>query len=178
MTLLYDVNTVPTTGSKAGFQLKTLMKSAGWVVKSSGDGLSAFSSSTDILTSGNSGANGLGNSNAWFRIQSPLLKEFVFQVSSDTAWKIKYSAQSLFTGGSPSATVFPTAADEQYLLGTSGGFATWFNTNNGYRYYMCANNSDGYGVFATGLNVGNTSSSGSTGSFLYDPMQAGSYNLS
>jgi hypothetical protein len=116
--------TVP-TGAAAMFMLKALLKRAGWSVIKSGDGLSAYSSSADIITSASSGANGMDNPRAWFVVQMPSSgRAFCIQRNTSSgadtgkSWRIKYSKSAGFTTGSPSATVVPsTGGDEQVLLG-------------------------------------------------------------
>lgn len=159
MSFLFDVNNAAMTGAQAIFNLKELLKSAGWVVKSSGDGGSIVSTTTDIINSGSSGANGLANTNAWFRIQMSTIdsvnREFIFQRgSSNLLWTIKYSYSVGFTGGSITATSAPTATDSQTLLNAS----TLFPADSGYRWNAAAGgSSDGYafwsGVFPIGGGV-------------------------
>lgn len=107
---------------EANFQMKEHLKGAGWIVKASGDGLTAFSSTGDVITSGGSGAGGMLNTRAWWRVQSPdLQREFTFQListaSNDTQFRIKYSVSAGFTGGTPDADETPSATDEKLLLG-------------------------------------------------------------
>ena len=66
MAFVFDVNESPATYAVAMFQFKTLMKTAGWTVPRSSDGLT-FNSSGDQITSGSSGANGMNNNNAWLQ---------------------------------------------------------------------------------------------------------------
>ena len=109
----------------AAFFLKEHLKANGHTVKSSGDGLSAYSATGDILTGINSGANGFGNKKAWFRIQDPNGREFTLQQATTLfsigtrlcAFRIKYSRAAGFTGGSPSSTQTPSATDEGIVAG-------------------------------------------------------------
>lgn len=125
MAFQFDVNgSIPGTGAAMLFRMKALLKLVGWTVKASGDGLSSFSSSGDIITSGGTGAGGFANTAAWFRIQQPGAngREFTFQEAGDAttySCRIKYSGGpgTGFTGGSPSATQTPTASDEQIIFG-------------------------------------------------------------
>lgn len=77
------------TGSQAIFNLKELLKSAGYQVLSSSDG-TTYNSTGDQISSGSSGANGMANNRAWFRIRSvDGINEWVFQRdSSNTSWRI------------------------------------------------------------------------------------------
>lgn len=158
------------------YRFKELLKTAGWVVKSSGDGLAAFSSTTDVITSGSSGAGGLNNTSAWFRIQSPAgggTREFTIQRNSSTqVWTIKYSFSAGFTGGSPSSTVLGTATDSQTLFNA----ATMFLGDNLFRWNAAADNASPYGFFMFCHIVGGHSLGGyPTGAFVMDPMAAGTF---
>ena len=103
-------------GDEVMFHLKELLKSVGWSVLSSSDG-TTYNSSGDQISHSGSGANGYGNTSAWFRIQDPgALREYVFQRGSSSLYlKWMYSASDKFTGGTPNATTPPTATDEQGL---------------------------------------------------------------
>lgn len=181
MSLLYSVNTTRGAGTIALFRLKQLMKSAGWTVPRSGDGLTYFPSS-DGITSGNSGAGGLQNTNAWFVIQMPLAnsvnRQFMFQmtgyspgVNGSTSVTIKYSYSAGFTGGSPSATIAPTATDGYTLLNNSALFAGEF----AFRMVAAADNVAPYGVYMGSYTVGGANQC--QGAFLVDPMISGTFNV-
>jgi hypothetical protein len=176
MSYVFDVNNDSMTGAQAMYKFKELLKTAGWVVKSSGDGLSAFSSTTDIITSGSSGANGFANSNAWVRLQSPAgagSREFLVQRSSfNTLWTIKYSYSIGFSAGSPSATVLPTATDSQTLLSASSLFVT----DSTYRFNAAADNAAPYGFWMGCFLLGGESNfNPSGGAWMMDPLLTGSY---
>jgi hypothetical protein len=139
----WDVNEKPANHRACVYQLITTLVAAGWVIKSSGDGLSAFSSSTTVFTNGAaSGANGWNNGSgttySWARLADPGAtgRELLFATNSATAGQITV-LESIngtgFTGGSPSATVAPTAADSVALIGAAGanGGATWTNGTSG-----------------------------------------------
>lgn len=104
-------NLAQSTVQQGLFTLKQLLKSVGWVVTASGDGLALFSTSGDVITSGVTGAGGLQNLNAWFAIRSPDgLNAFSFQNGSGSAsgdaWRVRWSPGGIFsTGGTPSATI-------------------------------------------------------------------------
>jgi hypothetical protein len=129
----YILNQVPALYGNAGMLLFTMLTGAGWVCKASGDGLSAFSSTTSVFSAGNTGApgaNAFGQNQAWFRIQDPGgTRELVFQRNSTGGMRIKYSPSAHFTGGSPSATQTPSATDEQYIAGGSTDAAPTFYAN-------------------------------------------------
>lgn len=113
-----DVQIATKTIGNVMFAEKELFVLAGQIVASSGDGLAAFGASSDVIASGSSGANGFNNDLAWVRIQLKNGREIIYQmisIASGTA-RIKY-ATTPFTGGAPSATQVPSAADEVIALG-------------------------------------------------------------
>lgn len=146
MAKVYSVNTTPATGSATMFDIKETLKSAGWTVSSSSDG-TTYNASGDQITHAGSGAGGMANSRAWFRIQDPGgRREYCIQksTSDNIAWRIKYSASQRFVAGSPDATVTPSASDEGILLGAgsdaSPTFASLFSTDNSYKSHIVAMN--------------------------------------
>jgi hypothetical protein len=101
------------------FQFKQFAKQNGWSASSSGDGLSAYSPvyTLDVLSSSGSGANGFGNSNAWFSISHLQGGHFCFQRgSSDSQFRVKYSPSVGFSSGAASNKV-GSASDEKIILG-------------------------------------------------------------
>lgn len=143
------VNLTHTSGAETIFILKRLLKNEGWTVLSSSDG-STYNSSGDQITSSGSGAGGMDNSDAWFRIEDPLsVREYVFQRgTSSYIWKWIYSASDGFTGGSPDATTIPTATDEQGLARTLTTFQTMFPTSGSWRAHIAAQDAAHNGVYA------------------------------
>ncbi len=140
-----SVNNRPTTGPIAMFEILTNFLAAGWTCKASGDGLSAYSSTGSVFSNGGaSGANGLANNYAWFRIQDPGAgREFVVERgTTNLNWGIKYSLSAHFTTGGSSTTV-PTATDEVPVLGNitgtggSGGtYVQLWGSDNSYVLHM------------------------------------------
>lgn len=134
----------PTRGAQVLYAQKELLKSAGWII-TSGDGLSAYTGTTDVITHNGSGAGGADNARSWFRARQPtavngIRKEFCQQLvtassQGASAFRIKFSPSSGFVTGSPSANTVPTAADQMVLFGNSGtdatptGAAGWVSTN-------------------------------------------------
>ncbi len=123
MAYQFDVNgTIPGTGAACLFRMKTLLKTMGWTVKSSSDG-TTYNSTGDQITQGGTGAGGMANNAAWFRIQQPGAngREFTVQGQGVNTYlaRIKYSGgpSTGFTGGSPGATQTPSATDEKIILG-------------------------------------------------------------
>lgn len=149
MSFVFDVNNAAMTGATAMFKLKELLKTAGWTTASSGDGLSAFSSSSDIISSGNSGANGFANTSAWVVMQMPsansVNRQLMFQRgTTNLIWTIKYSYSTHFTGGVPSATVPGAATDSQTLFNN----VTLFPADSSYRFNAGADNATPYGYWS------------------------------
>lgn len=142
------------SGDQQNYYLKTQLVARGWTVKSSSDA-TTYNSSGDQISGFASGANGLANASAWFRIQCPSMggatKELTFQRSSATNWRIKYSYSAGFTGGTPGATQTPSATDEQILLG--GGtdaaptYAALYSGTNKYGFITCGDSSEGYSFY-------------------------------
>jgi hypothetical protein len=180
MTFIFDVNNGPITGDQAMFKLKTLLKTAGWTVPSSSDGLTVFPSSDGIVGNG-SGAGQIGNSLSWFRIKQPTAvglyqRELLIQRSSfgGTGWMVRYSLTG-FTGGSPTATVPPSAADQQpWLIGLDFPTAL-YDTDNTYRFNAGADNAPPYGFWSCCYALTSPSHFASGGGLVMDPMKAGSY---
>jgi hypothetical protein len=192
MAYTFNTNQTPATCAEAVYNLKTLLKLVGWTVKKSSDG-TTYNSTGDQISSGASGANGMNNARAWFVIQEPgtVPRQFCLQrqntvgVNTSYQWRVKYSRYAGFTGGSPAATVTPSATDEQILLGAgtdaSPTFAALFatSTDGGLRHNLVANYADGY-EFASFAWV-NTSAIPTHGFFLdplTDPAAADGYALS
>jgi uncharacterized protein YneR len=175
VTFIFTKNLSRVTGADGWYQLKELLKTAGWVVKSSGDGLSAFSSTTDIITSGSSGAGGMNNSNAWYRIQMPIAngvhREFTIQRGgSSISATIKYSFSTNFTSGAPNSTTTPTASDEVSVFSGS----VW-SSDNTYHINIGADNAAPYGFWMAIISNANVNGTSASGGFVLDPMAAGSY---
>lgn len=169
MTFSFSTNQTPATGAAFLYRLKTLLKSVGWTVKSSSDG-TTYNSSGDQISSESSGANGMANALAWFRIQCPtkdsVTREFTFQIQTGagTGWRIKYSYSAGFTGGSPGATQTPSATDEKIPTGSGGGtdasptFGTICTTGATNAQYCAGDVNEGYSFYASQSSAGTLSS--------------------
>ncbi len=104
------------------YELKELMVSAGHAVTSSGTGFSGtgsgvYNATGDAISS----AALLDNQHAWFRIEGPGGREWCFQgqgSSYGNVWRVKVSTAAGFSGGAPSASRTPSAADEQIIWGS------------------------------------------------------------
>ena len=171
MTRLFTINQTPATCAVAMYLLKTRLRNAGWTVPRASDG-STYNSSGDQITHGGSGAAGMDNAKAWFVIQMPGAsgRQFCLQRQTTTGantsyrWRVKYSKGAGFSGGSPSATVTPSATDEQVLLGAGTDAAPSFDalfqiaTDGLLRFNCMADNASPYGflAWAWGNTTGNT----------------------
>jgi len=161
-------------GAEVMFALRQLLVSVGWVVLADSDG-TTYSGTGVQITHASSGANGMNNSRAWFRIQDPAgVREFCIQrgTAGNTAWWIKYSALDRFTTGGD-ATNMPTATDQQNVGGGSSVVgATIFATANTYQYHLGADDAAPYTFYAFAA-VDTTAVT--AGAFFMDAMVAGSY---
>src|SRR5688500_12752572 len=96
------------------FLVKEVLKSSGWTIPASSDGLT-YNSSGDQITHAGSGAGGHQNTRAWWRARDPNgRREITVQyvgISGSLTWRTKFSELSRFVLGSPAATVTPSAAD-------------------------------------------------------------------
>lgn len=185
MAFSFDVNgVIPGTGAVMLFRMKTLLKSVGWTVPSSSDGIT-FNSSGDQITTGGTGAGGFANANAWFRIKQPGAngREFTFQEAGGATTyqaRIKYSGGpgTGFTGGSPSATQTPSATDEQIFLGggtdAAPSYSQFLDTpESNQRFNMIASDTaQGY-VWLWWTNVAGTNAARS--GMLFDVMLPGTF---
>lgn len=170
---LVEINgTSPTTGGMAFWELIQMWVAAGASVLADSDG-TTYDADGGQVTSGGSGAGGLGNTSAWVRVQFPGGREVTIQRGSNNqSWRIKYSAQAYFTGGTPSASQTPTAADQAIRCGggtdASPTFVTLLPTDASYKLYGCADSSSGAWWWAGALTSNGTQSSG----MILDPLTA------
>jgi len=153
MALQTDVNNLPTTGSECIFILKELLKTAGYTVPASSDG-TTYNAAGDQITVAGSGAGGMDNNRAWFRIQDPAgEREWTFQRATTLhyQWRVKYSALDGFTGGSPGITETPSATDEAILFGggtdASPTFPQMFNVTPGRWHVIAEDAANARGVY-------------------------------
>lgn len=136
MAFTFSTNQIPATCAACIFLFKSTLKTAGWTVPSSSDG-TTYNASGDQITTNTTGAGGMNNNFAWFILSQPITdgyqRHIAIQVNNVTAKnnvKIKLSWTG-FNTGSPNATTMPTAADEQYIFGTSGAFAAFLDSTEG-----------------------------------------------
>jgi hypothetical protein len=179
MAFTFSVNNRPSTGGYAMYMTLANFIAAGWTVKSSSDG-TTYNSTGNQITSGASGANGMANNYAWFRIQDPGgVREFVVQRGTiNLTWAAKYSVAAKFVTGSPTATQVPTATDEVSLYGNilgnggSGGtFPSFFATDGEYTLHMGMGDSSIHYAFWMAAVQLATSDSLTVGSWFMDYVQ-------
>ncbi len=185
MAYVFSTGNTPLTGSVAIWtlidKLTNPVGGAGWIVKADSDG-STYNATGGQVTSGGSGAHGLGNSNAWVRVQAPTVgsntRELTFQRgTTDLLWRIKYSANTHFTGGTPGISQTASSTDEVFMSGggtdASPTFTTLFSTNNTYRWHVGAGGAtDGYSFYAYSLTSLSTSIQNT---IALDVLKAGTY---
>jgi len=142
----FSVNQTPSTGSVAMFTFISALTTAGWSKVRDSDG-TTYSPSGAQVTSGAAGGNGLANNNAWVVLQAPVVGSNTRSIciqrgTTNIAWRVKYSANSQFVGGSPSAAQVPSATDEAIMMGAgSDASPTYFNylqTDGTYRFHVVA----------------------------------------
>lgn len=129
-------NFEPLTDGHAIWKMKEELVADGWVVRSSGTGTGGvYGAASDVHAPGGPYVNTLDLATAWFCIRQPVAasprREFVFFRPNTThgVWRIYYSSDGTgFTGGTPSATVAPTATDAPGGVSLVGQM---FNGNSG-----------------------------------------------
>lgn len=146
MAFTFSVNQTPSTGSVAMYTFISALTTAGWSKIRDSDA-STYSSSGTQVTSGAGGTNGLGNTNAWVVLRAPIVGSNTRSIciqrgTTDLLWRIKYSANAGFTGGTPSASQVPSATDEAVICGSGTdaspvGYAI-LGTNTSYRMHVVA----------------------------------------
>jgi hypothetical protein len=191
MAYTFSIANTPASGAVAMYLIKTTLVTAGWAVVADSDG-STYNATGGQVTTGAAGAGGLGNANAWIRLQAPTVgsntREITIQransgvvATDDRAWRIKYSANAHFTGGSPGVSQTGSATDEVFILGggtdASPTFtASWFAANGGYRWHIAAGGAtELYSFYAIALTSATTTQQNA---MFLDVMAAGSYSSS
>ncbi len=123
-------HTSVSTPGAAFYAMKEHLKSAGWEVIGSGDGLALYSATGDILTTGASGAAGCNNARAWVRLRDPrgaggrevtvqIISTSVGTAAGDSQFRIRdVPAGGTFDSGVPTYQTTPVATgDEQSVIG-------------------------------------------------------------
>jgi hypothetical protein len=170
------VKTLPANYPTFMWDFKEGLKSAGCIHWASGTGSGGTFTTTpgdvnDVLTAGSKFAN----TGAWWQGRWPDGRQISIQRGSDAStWRVIYSPGLTFSGGSPSATVAPTAADAQYVVGDASNYWYMFSTSGVGTTRLKAMYQDAapYGFWLLGHPSG--------GGFGYtelfkDPLAAGSY---
>lgn len=141
------VSITPTTmgtaaGARSFYDLKEGLKSLGWTVASSGDGLGLYSAVGDIITVRGNGAGGVNN-RAWVLLiphtPSITYAGITVQITDGAVddsvavidFRTKFSATAGFTGGAPDFETTPSATDELVLGGGSDAAPTGLTAWNG-----------------------------------------------
>lgn len=169
----------PSTGDAAMRALKDFWVASGaWEAVASGDGASAYGAASDIITA-DSGANSFANytgggvANAWWRgrVVGTTAEVLITRGSASTTWWIRYSLLG-FSGGSPSATVPPTATDQQNVRGTALTGTQLLPADGSYQLSCCVDSTTKY----SGASVRLTGGTPSAQSVLARvPLQANTY---
>lgn len=121
--------TSPANGTTAVHTILTQLLAAGWLVKAWSDGttlVSGVSLSSNPYGSASSGAGNIGNTSAWFRVQSAdASREWLFQRgASETSWTVSRTIGGTpFTGGTPNATTAGTSAAATALFSAAPLFS-------------------------------------------------------
>ena len=169
----------PSTGDAAMRAAKDFWVASGrWEVAASGDGDALYNASGDVIVA-DSGAGSFANytvstKNSWCRLRMVgTSREFlIVRGSASTAWWIRYSLTG-FSGGSPSATVAPTATDQQNVFGTAITGTALFPANGTYQVSLCAENADPSYAMASWRLTGGTPTA--QGLFGLCPLKTGTY---
>lgn len=152
MAYQFTVNQAPADGALGMWSFISLLISSGWTKTQDSDGTTYSNTGTQV-TGGNSGANGLNNLRAWVVLQSPAgasSRQICIQSTFNNGlyWRIKYSRQAGFTGGSPDAQTVPSATDEAVVYGSgsdaSPGTTQYFGQNTTYYMQLLADNASPY----------------------------------
>lgn len=185
------VNRLAGTPPAFWFNWIQVLLGAGWVHRGSGTGTSGTfqgpvgADNTNIqITNEGTGAGGIDRNNAWIVLEDPGgRRQFMLhRGTSTTQWRMYYSALDKFTGtgfGAVSATVPPSATDQQQMIGTGGSFTgASFATAGTYVHHCVA-----YDAPEGGSNVypwflfATANYTGAGGSFVFcDALKAGSYD--
>jgi hypothetical protein len=175
----FITNYIPGDAGSLFWTFFSMLTSAGWTIKGSGDGLSAVNLTGNTFTNaGASGAHGYNNNLAWIRLQDPGAgREIVVQTDGAGGARITYSPSAKFvTGGT--ATVQPSASDQQLVCGTGSNAAPtmvgfWPNNvaSSQCKVQAGARGTAPYGFWVAGAD---TPAGASTFAFFMDPITGAS----
>lgn len=185
---LSSVNRNDGTAPGVGFNLKECLKQAGWIHQASGTGTGGTFSVTpgnvnDQITNSGTGAGGMDRANAWFVLRDPGgTREWLFQrLATSLSWRIYYSALDKFIGvgfGAVSATVPPSATDQQQFVGVADAGANWMpTTTDSYLHHAVAESAPESGSNVYGWWLFSTlRGTGSCENIMFmDALKSGSY---
>lgn len=145
------INQTPASGGESLYNLKEMLKSAGWTVNGWSDGTNYLNNSAGVdgVTSGSSGSGGFNNNGAWIRLTAPSNIELCIQRSAtgEAFAYIVYSASAGFVSAGASATTAPNAADGVAIV--NGQF---FDSGGSYYMQGGADDSNGYGFWMACYN--------------------------
>jgi len=179
MANVFTKNLSPANNVTIIYDLKVALLASGWTCTYSSDGLSAFGAG-DNVTSSNSGANGLNNSNAYFILQQPGggsapysgSRQLLFQFTNSQNWAIKYSFGGLF--GTGTNTTAPTASDSGIVLGF-GNASQLFALSDGQTRAQIMVDTTNFGFYLIGWKTGGGQTSCV---FMFDPLLSASLDPS
>lgn len=92
-----------------------------WSVVMSGDGLSAYSATGDVITHTETGAGGFDNNGAWYVLEDPSGAQYLFSKSTYQYYFLWYCKAGDFAGGN--ATTKPTGTGVVGLTGVTTNVA-------------------------------------------------------
>ena len=173
MANLFKVNFTPTSGAHLMYELKTLLLSAGWILKGNGDGTSfdqvADTGTTPVTTDYITSTAKAAINSSWWRVRmagTAPQTEFVLQHNASGnhyQWSIRFSPSAGFvTGGS--ATVAPTSTDEVALC---AAYTQILAADGSYRANLMADSASPYGFWLAAFpNGGGNPNAG----FMLDPL--------
>jgi hypothetical protein len=149
--------TTPASSGESLFNLKALLKLAGWTVAESGTGNAGtgsgvYNASGDAITT----AALMTNSLAWYRIHTPLGSgsgpEFVIQNSTNNSGQINFWYTAYGTSSPGTASALPTLVNGTQLR--SAGGARQMPSGVAYRLWCVADNAAPYGMWFGTIPVG------------------------
>ena len=183
-----SVNRTDGVAPAVAFNIKETLKQAGWIHRGSGTGTAGTFSTTagnvnDQITNTGTGAGGMDRANAWFVLRDPGgRREWMFQrLATSNTWRVYYSALDKFIGvgfGAVSATVPPSATDQQQIVGVADVGAIWMPTpDNTYLHHVVAQDAVEPGGDVYGWWLATTiRGTGETTTFMFqEPLKSGSY---
>lgn len=183
------------SGGAVIYELKELLKAAGWEVQASSDGTNVSNTAgnaNDQITS----VAEMNTNNAWFVIKQPDQRgghgrggrQFIFRRgTAENNWLIAYvPRQSDSAGGGAQAptatgntTAIPTFTTTHALVGTLPDTATgFFSGASSRRWQLCAQDTDPYGFYLLGWATGTPGTGGviSAGVLVFDPLEPGTFD--